>query len=133
MAGYKKPRKYSNLEDRAIARKIWMKQITKQNEERADRYDKFQRVIDMHKLMVMSNGGQTNQFVIEPMGSSFVHFLLNKANDVIDIEVMRTLSGDEETGVLVTLFADANFPSAIYDVYAKLNQQLVVPTITIVE
>ena len=131
MAGYKKPRKYSNLEDRAIARKIWMKQITKQNKERADRYDKFQRVIDMHKLMVMSNGGQTNQFVIEPMGSSFVHFLLNKAENVIDIDILK--NGDDQTGVLVTLFADANFPSAIYDVYAKLNQQLVVPTITIVE
>jgi len=133
MAGYKKPRKYNKLEDRAIARKVWMKQITKQNEQRADRYDKFQRVIDMHKLMVMSDGGRTNQFIVEPMGSSFVHFLLNKAVDVVDIEIMRTLSGDEQTGVLVTLFADANFPTSIYNVYAKLDEQLVVPTITIVE
>jgi len=130
MAGYKKPRKYDNLEDRAIARKIWKKQITQQNEERAERYASFQRVIDMHKSMCVTEK-VTNQFIIEPMGSSFVHFLLNKADSVIDIDILK--NGDDQTGVLVTLNAEDSFPTSIYKVYKELSQQLVVPTITLVD
>ena len=133
MAGYKKPRKYNSLEDRAIARKIWMKQITKQNKERAERYEKFQRCIDKHFNVQMNTNQSTNQFVVEPVGSSFAQCLVNKANGLVDVEVMRNLASDEETGVLVTLYADESFPSTVYDIYAKLNQQLVTPTITIVE